>query len=115
MSNIDLDFTISRIGDGRIPSPMHVGQYVGDDEHVLYHTNMQNVRGCLDRGVEPPGMELSGPREKIYFDPAGLRCGIVTCGGLCPGLNQIGDIVLVCAAVVVHPGHRGLVDVEPSL
>jgi len=30
-----------------------------------------------------------GPRERIYFDPAGLRCGIVTCGGLCPGLNDV--------------------------
>ena len=34
-------------------------------------------------------MELAGPREKIYFDPSELKCGIVTCGGLCPGLNDV--------------------------
>ena len=34
-------------------------------------------------------MELAGPREKIFFDPKELCCGIVTCGGLCPGLNDV--------------------------
>jgi 6-phosphofructokinase 1 len=34
-------------------------------------------------------MEFAGPREKIYFDPSKLKCGIVTCGELCPGLNDV--------------------------
>ena len=34
-------------------------------------------------------MEAAGPREKIFFDPSQLACGIVTCGGLCPGLNDV--------------------------
>ena len=25
----------------------------------------------------------------LFFDPAKLACGIVTCGGLCPGLNDV--------------------------
>ena len=29
------------------------------------------------------------PREKIFFEPSQLACGIVTCGGLCPGLNDV--------------------------
>ena len=33
--------------------------------------------------------ELAGPREKLYFDPGKTRDGIVTCGGLCPGLNDV--------------------------
>ena len=32
---------------------------------------------------------MAGPREKIYFDPSKLKCGIVTCGGLCPGINDV--------------------------
>jgi 6-phosphofructokinase 1 len=32
---------------------------------------------------------MAGPREKIYFDPSKVRCALVTCGGLCPGLNDI--------------------------
>jgi 6-phosphofructokinase 1 len=34
-------------------------------------------------------MEAAGPREKLFFDPGQLACGIVTCGGLCPGLNDV--------------------------
>ena len=36
-----------------------------------------------------PTFELAGPRDRIFFDPAQLRCGIVTCGGLCPGINNV--------------------------
>ena len=43
----------------------------------------------LGSGKEPPQFETAGPREKIYFDPSKLKCGIVTCGGLCPGLNDV--------------------------
>ncbi len=34
-------------------------------------------------------MEPAGARKKIYFDPSKTRAGIVTCGGLCPGLNDV--------------------------
>ena len=33
--------------------------------------------------------ELAGPRAKLFFDPKQTRAGIVTCGGLCPGLNDV--------------------------
>lgn len=33
--------------------------------------------------------ELAGPREKLFFDPFKACAGIVTCGGLCPGLNNV--------------------------
>jgi len=38
-----------------------------------------------------PGLqfELAGPRSQLYFDPRQTRAGIVTCGGLCPGLNNV--------------------------
>jgi 6-phosphofructokinase 1 len=38
-----------------------------------------------------PGLqfEAAGPRERIFFDPKQTRAGIVTCGGLCPGLNNV--------------------------
>jgi 6-phosphofructokinase 1 len=36
-----------------------------------------------------PAFELAGPRHRLYFDPSRLRAGIVTCGGLCPGLNNV--------------------------
>ena len=36
-----------------------------------------------------PSLEPGGPREYLYFDPARTRAGIVTRGGLCPGLNNV--------------------------
>ena len=36
-----------------------------------------------------PGFEPAGPRRSIFFDPAKVRAGIVTCGGLCPGINDV--------------------------
>jgi len=34
-------------------------------------------------------MERAGPRRLLFADPATLTCGIVTCGGLCPGVNNV--------------------------
>ena len=65
------------------------GRFVSDGERVLYHVNVEEVKGWLDKGAEPPAMETAGPRESLYFDPSTLACGIVTCGGLCPGLNDV--------------------------
>lgn len=31
----------------------------------------------------------AGPREKIFFKPSSVKAAIVTCGGLCPGLNDV--------------------------
>ena len=89
MKEIDLNFAISRLGECRITSPISGVPFVNDEEHVLYHTDLKEIKGYLEAGREPPCLEKAGPREKIYFDPANLKCGIVTCGGLCPGLNDV--------------------------
>jgi 6-phosphofructokinase 1 len=89
MIESNLDFTISKLGECRIPSPMSGIRFVGEDDHVLYNSYSAEIRACLSEGKEPPCMELAGPRERIYFDPAKLKCGIVTCGGICPGLNEV--------------------------
>jgi len=64
-------------------------RFVKDDDHIIYHTDMKEIRKYIALGKEPPHFEEAGPRETIFFDPAGLACGIVTCGGLCPGLNNV--------------------------
>jgi len=89
MSIVDLNFEISKLGESRIPSPMVGVRFVRDEERDLLHSDIREIRKFLEEGKEPPSMELAGPREKIYFDPSRLRCGIVTCGGLCPGLNDV--------------------------
>jgi len=68
---------------------MTTTQFVNDEENVVYHQDLNEIKAYLDAGKEPPNFELAGPRHKIYFDPSKLKCGIVTCGGLCPGLNDV--------------------------
>ena len=36
-----------------------------------------------------PAFEMAGPRSRMFFEPEDATCGIVTCGGLCPGLNNV--------------------------
>ncbi len=43
----------------------------------------------VQNGQTPASFERAGPRSNIFFDPSKLRCALVTCGGLCPGLNDI--------------------------
>ncbi len=97
MHKNDPSFDIQRLGICRIPSPVKTGRFVKDSEKVLLSSDFKEIKACMDDGHEPPQMEKAGPREHIYFDPSKLNCGIVTCGGLCPGLNDvIRAIVLSC-------------------
>jgi len=89
MKEQELDFTIERLGECRFPSPMQQGRYTGDNERIMYHSNFEAIKPFIAAGVEPPSLELAGPRERLYFDPATIACGIVTCGGLCPGINDV--------------------------
>jgi len=89
MDNMDLDLTISTLGACRIPSPMSQVKFVSDKDDVIYHSKRRQIEALVEQGKRPPSFEMAGPREKIYFDPSKLKCGIVTCGGLCPGLNDV--------------------------
>jgi 6-phosphofructokinase 1 len=100
------DFTIFRLGECSIPSPMPSTHFVDDDDHVLYHNNLRKIQEHLQAGKIPPHFEKAGPREKIYFEPAELKCGIVTCGGLCPGLNDV--IRAIVMSLFHHYGVRSV-------
>jgi 6-phosphofructokinase 1 len=89
MDEVDVSFAVSRLGECRIPTPLKGVRYISDEERVLYHGTLKNVEDLIRAGKTPPCFEMAGPREKIYFDPSKLTCGIVTCGGLCPGLNDV--------------------------
>ncbi|HEY5621721.1 MAG TPA: ATP-dependent 6-phosphofructokinase [Pontiella sp.] len=41
--------------------------------------------------------ELAGPRRKLFFNPEKVTVGIVTCGGLCPGLNDVIRALTFCS------------------
>jgi 6-phosphofructokinase 1 len=83
-----MNFDIARLGEAVFDSPVSL-RFVSDDRRVLYDSDPRPVEAALAAGQRPASFELGGPRQKIFFDPAQLSCGIVTCGGLCPGLNDV--------------------------
>lgn len=83
------DFQVETLGEARIPSPMTEERFVEDEDRILYTTSSIAVQSLLAEGRSLPTFEKAGPRRHIYFDPSKLRCGIVTCGGLCPGINDV--------------------------
>ncbi|MEJ2657912.1 MAG: ATP-dependent 6-phosphofructokinase [Desulfobacterales bacterium] len=89
-----IDTKIPVLGPQRVPSPIKRGEkggltFVNDTDRVVMDVNLSNIIQTVKEGKELISFELAGPREKLYFDPSKLRCGLVTCGGLCPGLNDI--------------------------
>ena len=89
MAPDDTRFKIKRLGECRIPSPMTGVRFIEDESTVLFHSDLRDVQALMEQEKKPPCFEMAGPREKIYFDPSKLKCGIVTCGGICPGLNDV--------------------------
>jgi 6-phosphofructokinase 1 len=89
------DFTVDDLGKCAIESPISlskvsgdfIANYVTDSEFLRYKTDVS--LGDQQPVVRGEVFEKAGPREKIYFSPAHVHAGIVTCGGLCPGLNDV--------------------------
>jgi 6-phosphofructokinase 1 len=88
----DSDFTIKCLGPSVFDSPIadiarggdHTPSFVDDSEQILLD---DRVAGGGFKGR--PTVELAGPRRRILFDPGETRIGIVSCGGLCPGINNV--------------------------
>jgi len=85
------DLAIEKLGSPMIDSPLiKAGRhFIDDDEKVLLYSHSENLKASKDTGGELPMFERAGPRRRIFFEPEKLNCGIVTCGGLCPGLNDV--------------------------
>jgi 6-phosphofructokinase 1 len=89
------DFSISVLGEPTIQvsaisekKDVWHTSHVSDDQYILYDIAVTGGKSeaSFDRNNL---IEKAGPREKIYFEPAKVNAGVVTCGGLCPGLNDV--------------------------
>jgi 6-phosphofructokinase 1 len=82
---------VGRLGNGRHPSPLTAKRepFVNEEDRVLLFSSTLTLASLRESGREVPSFEPAGPRERIFFDPEKLTCGILTCGGLCPGLNNV--------------------------
>lgn len=91
------DFNIKSLGKCNVLSPLKLSSknekglfnYVNDSERVLYETSLSSFEKYKESGEPPISFERAGPREQLFFDPSKTKVAIVTCGGLCPGLNNV--------------------------
>src|SRR5262245_53576157 len=75
---------ITSLGEARFDSPLK--KRAIDDQLRLPERIIRDPSRPQEDGL---WFELAGPRAKLFFDPSQTKAGIVTCGGLCPGLNNV--------------------------
>jgi len=105
------DLQIQRLGQCEIDSPTCLvcdvrkectghcqrGNCVSDSAKILFENRLARLAGKSTKVVaQLAACEQVGARRKIFFDPTKVRAGIVTCGGLCPGLNDVIRAAVMC-------------------
>ncbi|MBP7479174.1 MAG: ATP-dependent 6-phosphofructokinase [Spirochaetaceae bacterium] len=99
------DFTVDELGPCKVPSPIklstvqgdYIANYVKDNEYVRYNIDiygdvLETDADAYDNNL----IQKAGPRELLYFNPAHVNAGICTCGGLCPGINDVIRAIVRC-------------------
>jgi len=89
----DIDLEVKKLGVGRVDSPLtgstslsiEQTHFVKKGDRIHYSTSVRED----STPIQQKSFERAGPRAKIYFKPKTTRAAIVTCGGLCPGLNDV--------------------------
>jgi 6-phosphofructokinase 1 len=80
---------VKTLGECKLPSPVRHKKYVDDGERVFATESETFARYAETKLGHLPTFEKAGPKERIFHDPRWTRVGIVTAGGLCPGLNTV--------------------------
>ncbi len=91
------DLVVEVLGERSIKSPLkpslHTGGevfgFIENDDRVLYDASLEHFKYCRVTGETPMSFEKAGPHKQLYFEAAETKVAIVTCGGLCPGLNNV--------------------------
>ncbi|WP_022662021.1 ATP-dependent 6-phosphofructokinase [Paucidesulfovibrio longus] len=90
-TGIRLDTAIPVLGEPKVKTGVDTCRFVDSCEE--YHINLTDEDLDEDLAEFRTGqnvtMEKAGPRQYLYFDPSKTRCAVVTCGGLCPGINDV--------------------------
>lgn len=87
------DTMIQTLGERTVTSPLEfsvvhgdgISNFVDPDSRLLYDVEVKAGQNLEN----PVSFEKSGPYRMIYFPPNDVTVGIMTCGGLCPGLNNV--------------------------
>jgi 6-phosphofructokinase 1 len=91
------ELIIKSLGKCSVKSPLKLSttkgdggyDYINDTDRVLHDASLENFIHCKEKNELPISFEKAGPRDLLFFEPAKTKVAIVTCGGLCPGLNNV--------------------------
>ncbi|WP_222983141.1 ATP-dependent 6-phosphofructokinase [Flagellimonas meishanensis] len=90
-------FQIEKLGEPQFKSPLQLStvrgdkifNFVDDKDRLVFDLSLEQYKQSLSTGEEPMCLDKAGPRQEIFFDPKQTTAAIVTCGGLCPGINNV--------------------------
>lgn len=94
---LNYDLKVKTLGNVKYDSPLNLSEqygdkivnYVKDNERVFAVIIKSEYDQFKKFGLELPSFEKAGPRKNLFFEPGNTISAIVTCGGLCPGLNAV--------------------------
>ncbi len=94
---LDYDLSICSLGERAFDSTPkfrsinkeNENHFVPEDERILAMIDKTIVDKFVENNIPIPSFEKAGERKKLYFEPGFTVSAIVTCGGLCPGLNSV--------------------------
>ena len=115
-----MDFNISRVGEPTLESTLRDVIFVDDSERVSYCADPTLNDELRDKKKPVPAFVAAGPRRRLYFDKKWAKAAIVTCGGICPGLNDVIKAIVntlyyiygVKSIYGIRFGYQGLVSDE---
>ena len=97
-SFIPKDTAIKVVGEAKIKNPIKFGRFVDEEDAVLVSISRREVeKGTKKKQPKRIYFEPAGPRDKVYYDTSKTKCAVVTCGGLCPGLNDVIRAIVMTA------------------
>ncbi|MHC1713664.1 MAG: ATP-dependent 6-phosphofructokinase [Solidesulfovibrio sp.] len=114
MSLIPESTAVPTLGEPTCDNPKRSGSFAPDDAGVLVGISKARL-SCPD--TVPVYFEEAGPRARIFFNPHMTKIAIVTCGGICPGINDVIRAIVmeaqhhygVAATLGIRYGLRGFI------
>jgi 6-phosphofructokinase 1 len=95
--NMPNDFNVKTLGKGIIKSPLKPQNenvslefgFIDTNDRILYNTTLSHFNQVTTKGETPISFEKAGPHKNLFFNSAKTKVAIVSCGGLCPGVNNV--------------------------
>ena len=83
------NFEIQQLGEAIYANPSSHEIFIDSAEKIIFSSQTKNLNHQLKICNHLPAFEKAGARKQIFHNPKSTHAAIITCGGLCPGLNNV--------------------------